>query len=1153
MGAIGLGETHEHPTRSIRRAGSITVMREMMVRTGRLCATVLIVALSLALTGCDRSTELNGWPSFSEAVQQAAVAVQAKARAKSAYTNGLTRPEPVPIDPTREAILSALRASDRRDLYERLGTLDARAIDPMLEILADGSVRPVYRDLVASNLIRIVTRPDPFRHAGIGGYPPIELRPVTPEVGRVTDAVLAYCRAVPPKYGSMISGLTEIAPIDRLPAILEVAETSSDERTQAAAIGLFSTLTHTQFPTIPIGFCGNSSRESRDRAMAEGRVRQRESLVKMRQWWNEHGKEPYSAWAIAGVRRLISDHKRFLLEAYPPDCQEDCDPDGRTWQIRGDWQSEYTRFGPSVFDTLVEAFREEPDFVKPFVLGLIAMTRHPDARAFVAKQLDSPDANVRFVAVVQWRAVGDAKHLEDVQRVIDTAGDDKPLCEEATKTLEALKLEAELEKAVDAVAASDGDAAATNAAMALIRPYVPTHRRRLRQVADTYPDSAVGRAIRRVLDQVMLEAVAPPDYDRQARLAAVRSKLRSGDWKSLQSAAAIVGNEELVEFVPEVVPLLAHRYCDVSEAAANTLMKLGIPGLTVENAPRLMGNSFALDRQIAAYCYDRFGRAALPLVERAAFEWRDPCRRGTQVGEPAPGLLRVLLDEKVPGVTRRIRQLALEHRTRRQYMGLLALIDGPETTRVVEDLLTNRDPRVQQSAVDLAGHLKLASCADRLVELADDADVQAMEAAAQNCHGDSYSNVECRRRREQYGWAVNRPFRAVMALIELGDPRAWPALVQLMQTHYLDWRRQNPILGRNTTRLAFRLADHKSVYHDAMREALHKELEGAHRYWIVETLTVALSRNPDAADADMLWEVVAHAESGEDVRVLALVALSKLGDPRALPVLRDTVRTALRKSVETGESGLPYFGVWPHSEPKPRVFASPLLDRRSPLDWVWLRLEEHHVDPAMALARYGDESLVDNALDSLVTVRGALNQYAYVVLNRLVGAKSLELARARLAPSDADLLFELENVAVATDPEANLAQALLLLDRSDLTFYAVRNVLVAKRYAPAGDQLVALYQRRAAEPEYAWRNSQIIDVLCQIGDPRGLALVSDDIELFADTACYLPGGPAVWPAKGSFKYNRVEQAQALRSWYRAHADELEFDRDRGVFVLADDG
>lgn len=1150
MGAIGLDGTHELPTRPIWRAGSTTLTRETMVRTGRLCASVLIFAPSVALTACDRSTELNGWPSFPEAVQQAAVAAQAKARAKSAYTYGLSRPEPEPIEPTREAILSAFTASDRRDMYERLGTLDARAIDPMLEILADDSVRPVYRDVVASNLIRIVTLPDPFRHAGVIGFPPIELRPVTPDAGRVTDAVLAYCRAAPPKYGSMISSLTEIAPIDRLPAILDFAETCSNEQSQAAAIRLFSTFTHTYFATIPMGFCGNSSAESIAHAIEDGRARQRESLVKMREWWGEHGKEPYSAWAIAGVRRLISDYKRLLEEDYPLDCKEDCDPDGRRWQIRSDWQRANSRFGPSVFATLVEAFHDEPDFIKPFVLGLIAMTQHPDARAFVAKQLSSPDANLRFVAVEQWRAVGDGQRLEDVQRVIDTAGDDKPLREEATKTLEALKLEAKLEKVVDAVAATGEDVAATSAAMALIRPYARSGAERLRQLADARPDPKVRNKLRRMLAQAQVEAETPAAFDRQARLAAVRSKLRSGDWKSLQSAASIVGNEELVELVPEVIPLIANQYCAVSEEAARTLIKLGIPDLTVENAARLMGNSLKLDRQIAAYCYDRYGRAALPLVERAAFELRDPCMRQKQVGEPAPGLLRVLLDEHVPGVARRIRRLALDHRTWDWYMGLLALIDDPETASVVENLLANRDPRVQQNAIRLAGHLELASCADQLVELANNADVQALKAAAKKCNEDPARLSECHALWDKVNSVEHRPFLATMALVALGDPRAWLATVQLMQTHDLDWRRQDSMSGRRTTQIAFRLADHKSVFHDAMRGALHEELEGEHRYWIVETLTVALSLNPDAVDADVLWEVVRQEASREDVRVLALVALSKLSDPRALPVLRDTVRKALKKSVESGEAGLPYFNVRPHNEPKPRVYASPLLDRRWPLGWVWPRFEEHQVDPAMALARYGDETLVDDALDSLVTVRGEFNQYAYAVLNRLVGANSLELARARLASSDPDLLFVLDHYAVITDLEPDPAHALRLLERSDLSFYAVRDLLAAKRYAPAGDQLVALLKRGSAEPKDAWRNSQIVDVLCQIGDPRGLALAADDIELFADAAYYLHGGPAVWPAKGSFKYDRIEQAQALRSWYRAHADELKFDQKRGGFVAA---
>jgi hypothetical protein len=243
------------------------------------------------------------WEGFSPEVLAAGRAAWAATEAAKASSRGADwGGDEEGIAPNRESIQRVLEKgiSGRQWQKAQNSILDLgpAAIGPLLEILGDGSVLGLYRT-AAGGVLLIFGAPDDYdRVKGHDRTIPIELRRLGPRAGEITDAILDYSESNSKRM--QIGSLDHIAPLDRIPRILGLMETSSGEQ-QAGYIHLFSQLTYTKFPTATRLFCGNSTAESMERARQESQLQQQESVRAIRDWWAEHGSESPAEWAEAAV------------------------------------------------------------------------------------------------------------------------------------------------------------------------------------------------------------------------------------------------------------------------------------------------------------------------------------------------------------------------------------------------------------------------------------------------------------------------------------------------------------------------------------------------------------------------------------------------------------------------------------------------------------------------------------------------------------------------------------------------------------------------------------------------------------------------------------------------------------------------------------
>lgn len=278
-------------------------------------------------------------------------------------------------------------------------------------------------------------------------------------------------------------------------------------------------------------------------------------------------------------------------------------------------------------------------------------------------------------------------------------------------------------------------------------------------------------------------------------------------------------------------------------------------------------------------------------------------------------------------------------------------------------------------------------------------------------------------------------------------------------------------------------------------------------------------------------------------RILAAVALSKLGVSKVVPVLRGWVEESLgdpNSDAGRAQRRLLFRTARTDENQRAESEEQRLLSVQIAPQGVSWRLARHHVEMADALARLGDYTLVDEALDALVDIRGQFQSYAYHVLVQLLGARAYPRAAEHLRRKDPLLLRSLRWYALdQLDSQDMRAEAVRLLRENDDLLLSKRSLVKKLQLVEVSDRLVELFQ------EYARDDSSmvsfVLETLCELGDPRALALASDDPLLLARLAPYLAGAPLDAALDRSSKYNRVQDALVLQQWYRLNADALLWD------------
>lgn len=1124
----------------------------------------LVAGGGLLHGGCDESQSFD-WPGFDAAVVQAGRAsltlssrpLRLEVSAEESPVTSAGRPgasEPIPA--TRAAILEQLkisaqakRSQDRTAARQKILELGSDAIEPLLETITDSTIRPRYAEAAIGLAIRLCTRAELDRHP----RGPIELRPLTADAGWVFDAVAEYLRRHPTSRAN-IGKLTEIAPLDRLPAIIEQVEVASGER-QAAYIRMFCALTHTDFPVQPLAFCGNSSPVATERARREGATRQRESVEAIRAWWEQHRHEPYEAWASAAARGHVQAASAALAEYIQTLGGDEGGTRQRAFHIRDYPRGNSTRFGPSTYATLVEAFHKAQPFVQPRILYLIALTQHPSAAEFVSERLGSEDPNLQHAAIAGLRALRAREYADGVRQVL-RATHEKDVAREAIEALHELVGAGALEDTVAWL--KDPDDLVRGAARRSLKPYLLTHAEALREIASSHPDVSVARTLRALLDQGRVRAALsdrpPGEVDLEILQAVARSS-HCDDREGRTGAIAIIRQHELVELLPTVIELLRSEDYLVRSAAVDAIVELGVPGLTLESGPRLLGYSLKLDRHIVAYCYAKFGRDALPLVEKVAMRWRAPKSAGTGgVALPAVGLLKVLLDERGAGVEDDIIELIKTVPHPYRYVKLLALFDGPTSAAVVGEFLQHQNGFCRLEAVRVTQTRKLAQHADRLYEIAMAPAAEETLKRAQKDYAAgklSFETFERIRRRESP--RPQEAFEATNALIDFRDPRAWKATVHCLEGEFLNWRKRSGVLAGPQIVMDFgaRLSQLKESHRREMCAMLRGELGGENRSWVVVALTTALALQPEPADEDILWDVAVATEAAQRARGLAAVGLSKLGDARARPILRELARQVLTSSRAGRGDVLDPFAIgW-----MPRLLRTErvpsrridLLSEDVPRQIKRPTLDDHHVNLAAALRRLGDDTLADEARERLIDDRGEFNARSYRLLAGLVGAKAYTVARDWLERNDPALLPALPALTLAAVGDyLDREEVISLISLDEQLLLWEIPIIIERELTECADALVTMYEKLDGPSGNSYR-TKTLDALCRLGDVRGLTLAACDPLLLLQMGQYLPNAPLVEFPAGRFKYNRVEDGLQVQKWYREHRRDLRWDVQHSQF------
>lgn len=1076
------------------------------------------------------------WPGFSEEVIRAgrashiktSSAMNSPARSARRMLEYTTPPEPKGIPVTREAILEETRKPRLFDLSREVRALGAAALDVLLEIIADDSVSMQARDAIARHVLPLGAagqdkRGLEYRRTAI------ERRQFTEHAGRITDAIIAYHHDNP--SAQQLSGLVEIVPLDRLPDILTLCEDRQEY------LELFSTLTHTDFHERHPTHTDHPTPEERA-------AHHRQVVQETREWWSQHAEDGYKAWAAAGVRRDLT----AALQRYRND------PDRKSRRL--DYYYRYDhRVGPSAFEVLAKECERAPTAIKPQFLNQIAITAHPDAAALIAKQLESDDPGILHAAIRGLQKLNASQYTEQIRAVL-RGTEDKKLIREALGALSNLGKEEALEEIAQWMSHEDINIAYH--AQGYLRPYFKTHPSELRDIAVRHPDPEVRKKLHFLIDQ----ANTQQDINEVGTAAAsreivrvIRDFLRSRDPQRRKHGLRLMQQNELVELLPLAVGLLDED--EVGDSAASVLGELGIPELSIETAPLFMGYSLGLDCKIAAWCYEKYGRKALPLIQKIAFELPEPDPfLSMRFGPPAPsiGLIKVLIDERAEGIAQQLIQAVQSSEHPGQLIPVLGLTDDEVTAAFVGDLLTEESGMSRLEAIGVASGRKLIQHADLLFDIAlREPNEEVWSRARQDYEAGRITYEEYTPISLDQATHPTCACRAAQALMRLGDARAWDAIRHCLLNEYVEklrsfsamsWGMTGADMLRSQALFGVSLSPLVSDNRQDIHAILRREIVGRKRPHIVLPLTAALAFEPAEADSRILRKVTSSPDLSQTSKVLATVALSKLGDRSVVSVLREHLRLKL-----TGRIHVTWY-IEMRQQPKlPRPWEGPASLRNSvSQSFDGPRLQLHHVDLAAALRRLGDNSMTGEVLDALVDDRGVFKSESYAILRGMLGTRAYKKAHDQISNENPEVVrwFQWHELEY-DDPQMSRDEALAIMVKRADNLLLLRRFIMNHDPTEIADHLAGWVEERLAEESSTVY--LILDTLAQLGDTRALNLVAHDPLLLAEMKLYLPGGPPIVSGR-FFKYNRVEDALRLQAWYFKHADQLRWDPASRRFRVA---
>lgn len=1150
-------------------AFEIVKQRQIEQRSPRLLSLLLrrVCRLGLAClivipTGCDVPPEPLDWPSFDKEVIEVGRRVL---RAQQDEQIGAYTPPPTDSgatetardeapSATREAVLKNIKVSvdvrGRRGqrAIEAIQALGFNAVDPLIEILADDSHRRVYAERAVSMLLLLISEPKGRPDGTRSTVPPSS-------ANSIFDAVVGYVQRYPETRVSL-GGLREIMRREQIPRVIELIESSSGDR-QGSYISLFNAQAYTSFPTAQQGFCGNISPASIDRAVKDGEERQRESVGAIRAWWAAHKNESSDVWLAASLRGYIRKRTEYLTALDVTNLDDEDQQWGKTYAIREYYSPHTGIWRSSVFEMLVKEFDKAPWYMRPYVLRMIASTKHPDAVSFIASKLENADRHLQHAAVAALRDLKVSDHNEAIARILRSTKD-KELRVEAIDALEEL---AKSEAIEDFIWALDHpEYPVSNRAKRVLEPYLVSHADQLRMLAQSHPNKEVRRRLGVMLDCAAASAPSKSDTEEtslEERLASTRALLRSDDPERQMFGISLVARNQLAELLPDVLELIQSPDHNVRQAAVNVIWEMGVPELTIETAPRVMGHSVMLDRHVAAYCYAKYGRKATPLMMKAAFKLVDPVQRSPKhVPKPAVGLVRALMQEEIAGMKEAVIRLVKNSRTGARYIQLLGMLDDSISASLVGEFLHHDDPAFQIAAIHVVRARHLRQHADQLFALAsltfDQGEIDRLRGELEE---GKLTAQECNK---QTGPIFARPqtqHAAMLALIDLEDPRAWQAVVTCLEGEHLDWRKRSGLFAgpRIVTNFGAAISRLKTSHRDDIHARLRKELQGENRERVVVSLTTALCIDPEAADFEVFRTVATTPQAHEKARILAAIALSKLGDRGIIPVLHELVRSFIAPNPERKA---PRFYPFNWSDMLTASRQWPLHSQRpSPLDYR-IRgqfplpgLEFHHVDLGLALRRLGDETLVDELVEALSGIRGDFGWLAYRFLAGIVGLRAHDYALQWKESQEIESPhFLSESARALAGLDVPFRELLPFLVDADGMSVAGLGVLIAGDSKEAADALEKAYRDLAG---YRHRYKlQILDALCRLGDARGIALAAKNPLLLASVVRYLPDAHGVDFPAGHFDYNRIEEAIRVQAWYERNAGDLRWDPESSQFRLA---
>jgi len=599
----------------------------------------------------------------------------------------------------------------------------------------------------------------------------------------------------------------------------------------------------------------------------------------------------------------------------------------------------------------------------------------------------------------------------------------------------------------------------------------------------------------------------------EERLDDVRGMLSSVDPARIEQGLQLVVRDELVELTPEVIDVFLEpkarqeRWGRRSGAAA--LEQLGIPGLDVELAISLIGRDLQLDLTMAEYLHGKHGSEAMPLLEAILEIWNG--QRLSSVNHIPPsaaGMLRALLEGGVSAEEMH-RDLARRFFSTQGpvngWIPLLGIVEGNRTAPLLGMLLA-RGGHEAAAAAGAIERLRLTEFADHLA---------AQESPA-----------------------------ALSALCSFGDRRAIDAVLRIeappppSQRSGMDLRASfDP--GALLARL-------KPKHGDELRSRLTQILEEDDRDWHALQFTLAIAASPTRADEESLKAALrlqTDSENGLRIRRIAAVALARLGDRSALPALQRMAREELAQKspdslldLTSGVSREMYEGL---REIRGRSWRSEFWRERPPFMGPAIR-EWPEEDVGLALRALGDEQVVQEATSRLVDEYGTLNVSALRLIGAIIGKGAIDVIEKRLADA---------SPTAQTSARSRYGQMLIYgldpIRAMELTPHlgwmftaqgiAVEDVLpdgfrsfIAKRFSPHGLN------------GHSLRTG--LELLCLIGDRRGIDLALEDPLLLDFVMWSVDAGPPRSSLEHGLTYNRVEDALRFRAWWLEHRDEMVWDQ-----------